>query len=150
MKKIFLLPVLFLTLVSCSKSKSDETVTNTNTTPTELIGTWKYTGYYDDIADANGNNFHSTSENYLATFNSDGTFVLEYNNNPTNGTFSVNSDSVLMCSHNSSTSVVLPFSMNSFKIFSLTNSILKGFPLDSPIDYQFEKVVTTPTVSGKK
>jgi hypothetical protein len=146
MKKIFTL-VIFLTLLSCSKSSNDDLASNP--IPAELIGTWKYTGYYDDIADANGNNFHLINENFLATFNIDGTVVLDYNNTITNGTYSVSSDSILICNHNSLTSVVLPFPMSSFKIFNLTNSIFKGYPVDSPIDYQFEKINTNPTISGK-
>jgi hypothetical protein len=70
MKKIFLILVLFLTLTSCSKSNNDEVLTN-SITP-ELIGTWKFVGYYDDMAiGTNNNNFHLVSDGFTINYNTD-------------------------------------------------------------------------------
>jgi hypothetical protein len=149
MKKIFILSVLFLTLVSCSKSKNEEVATNT--TPTELIGTWKYTGYYDDQDNApNGTNYHLYNESFSITFKNDGTFQSNYNDAITNGSYVVNTNSILVCSFTAN--AVLPIPIVHLKINNLTNSVL--IVTDSTVPNpmyadQLEKVVTT-TVTGKQ
>lgn len=78
MKKIFLIPVLLLTFISCSKSANDENIVNS--TPKELLGTWKFTGYYDDNGnEPNGSNFHPyTTDSFQVTFNDNNTFFIRF------------------------------------------------------------------------
>jgi hypothetical protein len=129
MKKILLLPILFLVLVSCSKSSTDEV--QTNTIPSQLVGTWKLTGYYDD--DGNNSvgststlgNLHLYNDTFTVHFNSDGTFVSNFNGTASNGTFGVNSNNVLLCNYNSSAS--LPITMQSLKMHTFTTSVLEVY-----------------------
>jgi hypothetical protein len=150
MKKIVMLPVLFLIVVSCSKSSNEEVATNT--TPTELIGTWKYTGYYDDQDnEPNGSNYHLYNESFSITFKNDGTFQSNYNDVITTGTYVLNTNSFLVCSFTAN--AVLPIPIVHLKINHLTNSVLivtdSSIPNPMYAD-QLEKVVTNPVVSGKQ
>lgn len=150
MKKIFLLIAITILTSSCSKSSSEET--QVNNTPSELLGTWRYTGYYDDIATgSNDNNFHLYDESFLITFNSNGTYQSNFNNTLSNGAYTVNNDSVLNCNFSSTASFPVPF--YPLKIVYLTNSILRttNSTIPNPMEsYQFEKIVNSPTISGKK
>lgn len=151
MKKIFLIPFLFLVLLSCTKSKTDEVVSNNNVIPTELIGTWKFVGYYDDIANAPNDNLHLYNQSFLVTFNDNGTFVANSNGTITNGTYNVDATLIVKAVYNST--AIMPFSLNSLKIYTLTSTFFEcydyGVPNPSGIDYRFEKVLPTQTGHGK-
>lgn len=150
MKKILILPILFLTLLGCSKSKNDEVITS-NTTPTELIGTWKFVGYYDDMAiGTNNNNFHLVSDGFTINYNTDGNCYSTANIYYTNGTYTLSNNSILTTSYISSTNNTV--SSGSELIYKLTSSELILQPLNTQLTfaYKYEKVVTTPTVTGKK
>ena len=149
MKKIFILSVLFLTLVSCSKSKNEEVATNT--TPTELIGTWKFVGYFDDIGNGiNDNNFHPVNDGFSISYNTDGTCHSDANQYYNNGTYTVSNSSIVTTNYISSTTNSV--STASEKICKLTSSelILESINAQLTSAYKYEKVVTTPTISGKQ
>ena len=143
MKKLLLLPILFLVLVSCYKSNTDEV--QTNTIPAQLIGTWKYTGNYDDNGnEPNGSNFHPYTLNFLITFNSDGTFVSNSDGVIINGTFGVNSSNVLLCNYNP-VAGSMPITIASLKMYTFTNSAIEFYDSNATLGsltgvFRFEKV----------
>jgi hypothetical protein len=149
MKKIVMLSVLFLIVVSCSKSSNEEVATNT--TPTELVGTWKFVGYFDDVATGvDDNNFHPVNDGFNIIFNTDGTCHTTANQDYNNGTYTVSNSSILTTNYivtaTSSTSTA------SEKICKLTTSELILEPVNAQLTwaYKYEKVTATSTISGKK
>jgi hypothetical protein len=98
MKKIFLIPILFTLIVSCSKSSTDDITL----TPASLniSGIWKNVGYYDDVVNPNGtnpfDNFYPNPNGITITFNSNNTYSSTYLGNPhQNGLYSISTDSIL-------------------------------------------------------
>jgi hypothetical protein len=95
MKKIILI-ITILTLISCSNNDNRDT---TNPLKEKLKGSWKYEGYYDDVAtDENPDGFYPTADVVNTIYNDD-TFSTTLNGNPhESGMYTISTDSVL--SHN--------------------------------------------------
>jgi len=99
MKKIIIIAIVFIIAISCSKSKNDEITTNT--TPADLIGNWKFVGYYDDYSNPNGSNFHPVSDGFNISFIADGTCHSNANQYYNNGTYTVSNNSILTTNYTS-------------------------------------------------
>ncbi len=132
MKKIILLIVIIVSF-SCSKSK-DEVI---NYTPRELIGTWKLVGYYDDNGnEPNGSNYHPyLVDTFQLTFNESGTFTGNFNGVITDGTYSVDTNSIINCVYSSNAN--LPISLNQLKISLLTNTVFETYNFQNSDTGQF-------------
>ncbi len=149
MKKIFILPILFLALLSCSKSNNDEIATNT--TPAELIGTWKLVGYYDDIEDpATNSNYHLITNGGILKFDVDGKFDDVGDAINPDGSYSVSSD--LVITMNFYTNSSNPNSVFKDKITLLTNNVLEfgNYQATMADTYRYEKINMILPISGKK
>lgn len=152
MKKIILTISILILTISCSKTSTDEV--STPTTPENLIGTWKFVGYYDDNAnEPDGTNYHQYSgSNFLITFNNNGALDLVNDNNIRIGSYTMLTNSSLNCIYDYNFSI--PISINALKIDVLTNTVLEvrnsvSTPDDLVIN-RFEKVTTTQPIAGKK
>ena len=103
MKKIIIILINCIAIISCTKSTSNE---DNNVIPKELLGKWKLVGYYDDQAnEPDGTNYHPLTSQATTSYNSNGTFEFydDINNITSTGIFSVASDLVISHTITSST-----------------------------------------------
>lgn len=140
--------MLTLSLIGCSKNSNDENISNP--IPQNLIGTWKFVGYYSDtINPETGTNYYPFANGEFTRFNENGT----YSNAVTNtilGTYTVVNDVITFNSYATSSN---PASSSEEKIHLLTNDVLEHYTnINTPLFdiYRYEKISTTPTISGKK
>ena len=90
MKKI-IVSVICLLFLACTSDKE------TSTIPENLIGSWKLVGYYDDIDNdpVTGTNLHLVANGDICQFNANGTFDNVGDEINPDGTFTVNSNTIL-------------------------------------------------------
>ncbi|WP_395044544.1 hypothetical protein [Flavobacterium sp.] len=100
MKKIILLLTTLLTIISCSINNDNKA---TNSLQDELVGSWKFVGFYNyfDIDQADNPHIEYYNNGNILHFNSNNTFeeVGEINYN---GTYTITADSVLTRFYNAS------------------------------------------------
>ena len=141
MKKIILIAVF--AIIGCTNNSESKT---NNLTPKNLIGTWKFVGYYtaNDIEIPN-ENFHSIENGGTTSYYDNNTFDSNIENTIYNGTYSISNDLVLNLIYNQ-TSPNGPTGGGSCKISLLSNTVLETTCLTNSetIDcevYRFEKVM---------
>ena len=149
MKKSILILIVTLSLISCTSSNENE---NTNIIPNELLGTWKFVGYYDDNGnEPNGSNYHPIENGGYTTFKNDNTLLSGINSDITTiGTFSVSNDMIITFNYNATS--INPSSTYDEKILVLTDSVLEyRTTIDAPLFdiYRYEKVNPNTNISGK-
>jgi hypothetical protein len=86
-----ILPLICFLLLACSSDKE------TSTIPENLIGSWKLVGYYDDMDNdpVTGTNLHLVENGEICQFNANGTFDIVGDEINPDGTFTVNSNTIL-------------------------------------------------------
>jgi len=98
MKKILLLPILFLVLVSCSKSNVEEQATNTNLQA--IVGKWQLV---EDL-DYNPPGPYVITNGPIIDIKADGTFTSNQYPAYSGGTYSFSSNNIIDLTYTSTTS----------------------------------------------
>ena len=145
MKKLILIAVVLVSIISCSTSNSNET--EDSIIPENLIGSWQYVGYFTpyDISQTPGANFYPIANGGITNYYSNASFDHTVENKTFSGNFSVSSNSILTFKELFS-SIGAP-QTNKVKIVTLTENVLElscvnanGF---EACDIQrYEKIVT--------
>jgi hypothetical protein len=149
MKKIFILPILFLALLSCSKSKNDEVVVNPNILA--IQGKWQYV---EDL-DYNPPGPYMITNGYILEIKADGTFTSNESPAYSGGTYTFSTNDIVDFTYTSTTSANY-ISRKKITSFSANELILSGdlSPNGSGCiegcASRYSKITTTPTVAGKR
>ena len=135
MKKLIIIPIFLLIIMSCSKSDNKDVLDYTNNHP-ELIGKWQFVQFLTDTTP----NPEPITSGYFITFNLDGTFLSNQDLNYQYGNFNVsNSDEITL-------NYVSSVNYNSFSIIkeigNINTSVMTLFRLNSEFSSgeKFEKV----------
>lgn len=130
MKKIILILVCSLTIFGCSSNDESK-----NNTPQELIGKWKFVGYYDDVAnEPDGSNFHPLDNGDFIIFNNNNTFISGNNAIAiNNGSYHVSSNMIMALNYNATTN--MPATTYNVKITLLSDSVLECYVINDNLGF---------------
>ena len=85
MKKLFIIPLVLLTLFSCSNSSTNEPTNQEN----PLIGKWKHIEQKNSDGSSTPPTWTPVTNGYELTFKSDGTYTTTANSTCNSGTYSI-------------------------------------------------------------
>ncbi|MEC4004179.1 hypothetical protein OX283_005895 [Flavobacterium sp. SUN052] len=141
MRKIILITTLIILSVTFSNCSKDEAISENQTL--NINGQWKNVGYYDDIVNPNSDpnyadNFYLVPNGITITYDNNN-YSSTYLGNPyQSGVYSVTNDSLLYYG-----------SEIQGKITKLTSTVIEIMNLQQLGGVRYEKVNSTPTISGK-
>ena len=92
MKKLLLIPIIFLIIIGCTNDKDPKR----NNIPREIVGKWKFAQYYDDMVYDITPDPHIVVDGYNLILNSDGTFTSNESIEHSGGTFSVSESFLIL------------------------------------------------------
>ena len=131
MKKLLIIPILLLIIISCSKSDNNDVLDYTNNHP-ELLGKWQIVDFLSDIPP----NPFPIVNGFTITFNVDGTFSSNQFVDFPNGNYTVSTSNVISLNYISSNNVI----DTKYKdIWSINNTTLI-LKLDENDSEKYEKI----------
>ena len=140
MKKIILILISLIAVLGCSSNDESSKIVET---PENLIGSWKFVGYYTlyDIDQEPGANYNPVENGGITTYYANNSFNYTEESINYTGNYSVTADSILTLNYNQSTSND-PVGGGSSKITLLTNTVLEKTCLSGGDceTYRFEKI----------
>lgn len=132
MKKIVLILICSLTIIGCSSNNEDKSIIET---PENLIGSWKFVGYYDDVAnEPDGSNFHPLDNGDFIIFNNNNTFISGNNAIAiNNGSYQVSSNMIMALNYNATPNI--PATTYNAKITLLSESVLECYVINDNLGF---------------